>query len=57
MRFEVFNIVKIQVKIFWVVMPHGVMVGDQHYRGPTSEKRLHGRTRCGWETLEWILEK
>jgi len=34
MRFEVFMLVKIQVKFFWVVMPCSIVVGHQHYRGP-----------------------
>jgi hypothetical protein len=32
-RFEVFIVVKIQVTVFWVLTPHSVTVGYQHYRG------------------------
>jgi hypothetical protein len=27
-------VVKIQVKVFWVVMPCGVVVGYKHFEGP-----------------------
>jgi hypothetical protein len=33
-RFEVFTVVKIQVEVFWVVMPRSVAVGYQHFGGP-----------------------
>jgi hypothetical protein len=33
-RFEVFRAVKIQVKVFWVVMPGSVVVGYQCFGGP-----------------------
>jgi hypothetical protein len=32
-RFEVFMAMKIQVMVFWAVMPHSDMVGYQHFRG------------------------
>jgi hypothetical protein len=32
--FEVFVVVKIQVKVFWDVMPHGVVVGYQWFGEP-----------------------
>jgi hypothetical protein len=32
-RFKVFTAVKIQVKVFWVVMPHSVAVGYHHFGG------------------------
>jgi len=34
MRFEVFMAVKMQVKVFWVVMMCNVAVGYQHFRVP-----------------------
>jgi len=36
MRFEVFMLVKIQVKFFWVVMPCSIVVGYQCFEGPLS---------------------
>jgi hypothetical protein len=33
-RFAVFTAAKIQVKVFWVVMPCNVMVEYQHFGGP-----------------------
>jgi len=33
-RFKVFTEVKIQVEVFWVVMPYSVVVGYQRFRGP-----------------------
>jgi hypothetical protein len=30
----VFTVMKIQVVVFWVLMPHSNMVGYQHFRGP-----------------------
>jgi hypothetical protein len=32
-RYEVFTVVKIQVKVSWVMTPHSVTVGYQHSRG------------------------
>jgi hypothetical protein len=32
MRFEVFMAVKIQVEVFWIVMPCSVVKGYQHFR-------------------------
>jgi len=29
-------VAKIQVKVFWVVMPCSIAVGYQHFRGPCS---------------------
>jgi hypothetical protein len=31
---EVLTWVNIQVEVLWVVMPHGVVVGYQHFGGP-----------------------
>jgi hypothetical protein len=33
-RFEVFRAVKIQVEVFWAVMPCSVVVGYQRFTGP-----------------------
>jgi len=33
MRFEVFTVVKIQVEVFWVVMPCSVVAGHQQFGG------------------------
>jgi len=33
-RFEVFMAVKIQIEVFWVVMPCSVVLGYKHFRGP-----------------------
>jgi len=33
-RYEVFTVVKIQVKVFWVVMPCSVVVGQENFREP-----------------------
>jgi hypothetical protein len=38
-RFDVFTAVKIQVEVFWVVTPYGVVGGHQLFGGPT--KRRH----------------
>jgi len=60
MRCRVFIAVKIQVKVFWVVMPCDVMVGYQCFRGhcchfnlkmeaaQTSENLVscHNNTQC-----------
>jgi hypothetical protein len=32
--FEIFTALKIQVEVFWVVMPYSVVVGHQHFREP-----------------------
>jgi len=42
-RFEVFMVVKIQVKVFWVVMLCSVVVGYQHFGGPCC-LHLQGET-------------
>jgi hypothetical protein len=34
MTFEVFKVVMIQVKVFWVLTLCSVAEGDQHFRGP-----------------------
>jgi hypothetical protein len=34
MGFEVFMAMKIQVEVFWAVMPCSVTVGCLHFRGP-----------------------
>jgi hypothetical protein len=34
LKFEVFMLVKIQVKVFWDVMTCSVVVGYQHFREP-----------------------
>jgi hypothetical protein len=34
-KYEVFMVVKIQVQVSWVVMPCDVVVGYQHFRGPS----------------------
>jgi hypothetical protein len=34
-KFEVFTVVKIQVEVFWVVMPCSIMVGYKRFRGPS----------------------
>jgi hypothetical protein len=31
---KIFTIVKIEVMVFWVVVPCSVVVGYQHFRGP-----------------------
>jgi hypothetical protein len=33
-RFEVFTVVKIQIKVFWIVMPCSFVVGYQCFGGP-----------------------
>jgi hypothetical protein len=68
MRFEVFTVVRIQV-IFWVVMPHSIVVEYQHFEGPyclhlqgeanSSEilVSLHNITQhCNPEDLDLRLE-
>jgi hypothetical protein len=34
LRFEIFKVVKIHVKVFWVMTPCSDVVGYQHFRGP-----------------------
>jgi hypothetical protein len=52
MRFEVFMVVKIQVKVFWVVMLSGPAVGYQHFGGPYClhlQGEVHNARKWTWE--------
>jgi hypothetical protein len=42
-RYEVFMVVKIQVKVFGVVIPYSVVLGYQCSRGPCC---LHLQVKC-----------
>jgi hypothetical protein len=43
MRYKAFTAVKIQVKVFWVVMVCSVVVGYQHFRSPCCPQNT---TQC-----------
>jgi hypothetical protein len=46
--FEAFTAVMFQVEVFWVVMPCGVVVGYQRYRGPTLQGYTVSEPKRPW---------